>query len=48
MFERIREDIATIMERDPAAKSHLEVLLCCPGLHALAFHRLANRIWFAG
>ncbi len=48
MFERIREDIATIMERDPAAKSRLEVLLCCPGLHALAFHRVAHRIWFAG
>ncbi|MBW6493099.1 MAG: serine O-acetyltransferase [Burkholderiaceae bacterium] len=48
MFERIREDIVTIMERDPAAKSRLEVLLCCPGLHALAFHRIANRIWFAG
>ncbi len=48
MFERIREDIATIMERDPAAKSHLEVLLCCPGLHALAFHRIGNWLWFAG
>ena len=48
MFERIREDIATIRERDPAAKSQLEVLLCCPGLHALAFHRFANRVWNAG
>ena len=48
MFERVKEDIATIMERDPAAKSRLEVLLCCPGLHALAFHRIGNRLWFAG
>ncbi|MCP5267312.1 MAG: serine O-acetyltransferase [Burkholderiaceae bacterium] len=45
MFERIREDIATIMEKDPAARSALEVLLCYPGLHAVLWHRLANVLW---
>ncbi len=48
MFERIREDVATILERDPAAKSGLEVLLCCAGLHALAFHRIGHGLWNAG
>ncbi len=48
MFERIREDIAAVRERDPAARSSLEVLLCYPGIHALALHRVANRLWRAG
>ncbi len=42
MFNRIREDIRAVKERDPAAKSTLEVLLCYPGLHALLSHRLAH------
>jgi serine O-acetyltransferase len=41
-FERLREDIATIMEKDPAARSALEVLLCYPGVHALAIHRISH------
>jgi serine O-acetyltransferase len=36
------------MDRDPAVRSRLEVLLCYPGVHALAFHRLAHRLWGAG
>jgi serine O-acetyltransferase len=48
MFERIREDIAAVRERDPAARSALEVLLCYPGVHALLVHRAANRLWRAG
>ena len=36
------------MERDPAARSRLEVLLCYSGVHALAFHRLAHAIWGRG
>jgi len=36
------------MDRDPAARSRLEVLLCYPGIHALAFHRLAHRLWGRG
>ncbi len=45
MFARLREDIRTILERDPAARSGLEVLLCYPGLHALVWHRRANWFW---
>jgi len=45
MFARIREDIATVRERDPAARSSWEVLLCYPGIHALQVHRLAHRLW---
>jgi serine O-acetyltransferase len=42
MFSRIKRDIKVIFERDPAAKSVLEVVLCYPGLHALWLHRLAH------
>jgi serine O-acetyltransferase len=48
MFESIRRDVAAAMARDPAARSRLEVVLCYPGVHALAFHRLAHRLWGAG
>jgi serine O-acetyltransferase len=44
MFQRLREDIACILERDPAARSAWEVLTCYPGLHALVLHRRAH--WF--
>jgi serine O-acetyltransferase len=47
MFTRLREDIATIRERDPAARSAWEVLTCYPGLHALVLHRLAHNCWQA-
>jgi serine O-acetyltransferase len=45
MFERTRESIQTVLEKDPAARSKLEVLLCYPGIHALLFHGLASRLW---
>jgi serine O-acetyltransferase len=45
MFDRLREDIACIRERDPAARSTFEVLTCYPGLHALVLHRVAHRFW---
>jgi len=45
MFSHLREDISSVMQRDPAARSKLEVLLCYPGLHALFLHRLANWFW---
>ena len=48
MFERLREDIACIVERDPAARSKWEVLTCYPGLHALVLHRWAHRCWMNG
>lgn len=48
MFKTLREDIESVFERDPAARSRLEVLLCYPGLHALIFHRLAHALWLRG
>ncbi|NPV52358.1 MAG: serine O-acetyltransferase [Firmicutes bacterium] len=42
MFRTIRRDIQAVFERDPAAKSLLEVLLCYPGLHAIISHRIAH------
>ena len=47
MLEGLRENIAAVLARDPAARSRLEVLLCYPGVHALAMHRLAHRLWRA-
>ena len=48
MFSRLREDLASVRERDPAARSTLEVLTCYPGIHALMFHRLAHGAWRRG
>jgi serine O-acetyltransferase len=48
MFDAIRGDVRTVMERDPAARSFTEILLCYPGVHALAFHRLGHRLWRRG
>jgi serine O-acetyltransferase len=48
MFDRVKQDIRTVLERDPAARSPLEVLLCYPGVHALMCHRLAHRLWGRG
>ncbi len=48
MFERLKEDMRTILERDPAAQSPAQVLFCYPGLHALAFHRAAHWCWVQG
>ena len=48
MFTRLKEDIDAIMNRDPAARSRLEVLTCYPGLHAVLFHRLAHGCWNMG
>ena len=45
MFSRLREDIACVFERDPAARSAWEVLTCYPGLHALQCHRLTHALW---
>ncbi len=45
MFERLREDIRCVMERDPAARNAFEVLTCYPGLHALLMHRLNHWLW---
>ena len=45
MLRRIRDDIRSIFERDPAARSTVEVLLTYPGLHAVWSHRVAHRLW---
>jgi serine O-acetyltransferase len=44
----MREDIQTVLERDPAAHHWLHVLLFYPGLHAVWAHRLAHKLWRAG
>jgi serine O-acetyltransferase len=45
MFKTLREDIRTVFDRDPAARSVLEILFCYPGLHALWGYRVANFFW---
>jgi len=45
MIARIREDIQTVFNKDPAARSVWEVLCCYPGLHAIWMYRLANKLW---
>ncbi|MGI6140742.1 MAG: serine O-acetyltransferase [Caldicoprobacterales bacterium] len=42
MFKYIKEDIKAVLERDPAARNALEVILCYPGFHALVLHRIAH------
>ncbi len=44
-FMFLRETIRTYRERDPAARSSLEVLLCYPGLHAVMWHRMSYWLW---
>ena len=48
MFKQLRDDIACILERDPAARTRWEVLTCYPGLHALYLHKLARWFWLHG
>jgi serine O-acetyltransferase len=48
MLATIREDIGCVPQRDPAARSMLEVVLLYPGVHALIWHRLAHRLWRGG
>ena len=47
MFATIREDINSILARDPAANSRLMVILCYPGLHAVWMHRITAPLWRA-
>src|SRR6201988_1981781 len=44
-FKSLREDIASVFESDPAARSYMEVLLCYPGLHALWAYRIDHWLW---
>lgn len=45
MFKTIREDINSVFNRDPAARSALEIIFCYPGLHAVWFYRIAHWFW---
>jgi serine O-acetyltransferase len=47
-FKHLRSDIDSMMARDPAARSRLEVVLCYPGFHALFFYRLGHAAWARG
>ncbi len=45
MFDQLQEDIQAVFDRDPAARSALEVLLTYPGIHAVLLHRAAHKLW---
>ncbi|MDX2073248.1 MAG: serine O-acetyltransferase [Alphaproteobacteria bacterium] len=45
MFKIIMQDVDSVFDRDPAARSRIEVLLCYPGVHALLMHRLSHWLW---
>lgn len=45
MFDRLKEDIAAVKDRDPAATSTLQILLLYPGVKAIRMHRRANWLW---
>lgn len=45
MFERIREDVRCVFERDPAARNTFDVLTTYPGIHAVLIHRFSHRLW---
>jgi len=47
VFDRLKEDIACILERDPAARNAFEILTTYPGFHAVLAHRLTHRLWRA-
>ena len=48
MFDRLREDIRVVFDRDPAARTFFEVLTTYPGLHAILWHRLSHGLWNMG
>ncbi len=48
MFSRIKEDIACVFERDPAARNTFEVITTYPGLHAVVMHRMTHALWNKG
>ena len=48
MIRKMREDVRSVLENDPAARSTLEVVLCYSGLHALWFHRVNHWLWHHG
>lgn len=47
LWQQLKRDIACVFERDPAARSTIEVLTTYPGVHAIILHRIAHRLWQA-
>lgn len=45
MLSEIRQDLTAALERDPAARSRVEILLCYAGVRAILMHRIANWLW---
>ncbi len=45
MFDRLREDMQIVFQRDPAARNVLEILFCYPGFHAMLFYRFGHFLW---
>ena len=45
MFKHIKEDISVVFERDPAARTHWDIITTYPGVHALIIHRLSHWVW---
>jgi len=48
MFSRLKEEIAVVFDRDPAARNTWEVITCYPGFHAALIHRLSHKLWQGG
>mgnify|MGYP001034168246 CR=1 FL=1 len=48
MFNHLKEDIACVFDRDPAARNTLEIILTYPGVHAVMWHRLSHAMWGGG
>jgi serine O-acetyltransferase len=48
MFSRLKEEIAVVFDRDPAARNAWEVITCYPGFHATLIHRASHRLWEGG
>jgi len=48
LMTQVREDVRCVFERDPAARSRIEVLTTYPGVHAIVWHRVAHRLWQRG
>src|SRR3569832_1613323 len=48
MFQRLREDIRIVFDRDPAARTAFEVITTYPGVHAVLYYRLSHKLWSAG
>ncbi|RLU02003.1 MAG: serine O-acetyltransferase [Ketobacter sp.] len=48
LYQQLKDDIASVFQRDPAARTVLEVLTTYPGVHAVMLHRIASRLWLKG